>query len=258
MIVGGYGRFARLAQSLQWDEAAVSLEADREAWPALDEGSRRDVLGLVAGFVVGEAAVAEQLAPFRAAAADPRMAACFGAQAVDEARHARFFDRVAAEVAGVPGDGDDARRAHLRGVVGPAFLELFEERLPEAARALAEGRKDLAAAVALYHLVLEGVVFLAGQHALLRTLERATVELPGLRRGLELVLRDERWHIGFGARCLADGGLSEEQVRRLLAEGEAAAGAWAELVPPDAVAEAALLHRRRLRAAGLTRREAAA
>ena len=28
--------------------------------------------------------------------------------------------------------------------------------------------------------------------------------LPGLREGMELVLRDERWHVGFGTRCLAD------------------------------------------------------
>ena len=59
----------------------------------------------------------------------------------------------------------------------------------------------LEAAVALYHLVLEGVVFTAGQLALLELLEDRS--LPGLRRGLELVLRDERWHIGFGTSMLS-------------------------------------------------------
>ena len=50
-------------------------------------------------------------------------------------------------------------------------------------------------------MILEGVVFTAGQLALLDLLDD---RLPGLQRGTELVLRDERWHVGFGARCLAD------------------------------------------------------
>jgi ribonucleoside-diphosphate reductase beta chain len=70
-------------------------------------------------------------------------------------------------------------------------------------------------------MVLEGVVFTAGQYALL---ERLDGRLPGLRRGTELVLRDERWHVGFGTRCLIDAGLDEAAI---LAEGERAAALWA-------------------------------
>ena len=55
-------------------------------------------------------------------------------------------------------------------------------------------------AVGLYHMVLEGVVFTAGQYALLEILDKD--RLPGLYEGMELVLRDEKWHIGFGTRCL--------------------------------------------------------
>ena len=50
-------------------------------------------------------------------------------------------------------------------------------------------------AVGVYHMVLEGVVFTAGQLALLELVDD---RLPGLREGTELVLRDERWHVGFG------------------------------------------------------------
>jgi ribonucleoside-diphosphate reductase beta chain len=123
-------------------------------------------------------------------------------------RHARFFARAAREL----GLGEP------RALVSPAFLELFEARLPEAAAAAAD---DLGAAVGVYHMVLEGVVFTAGQYALL---ERLDLRLPGLRRGTELVLRDERWHVGFGTRCLIDAGLDEAAI---LAEGERAAALWA-------------------------------
>ena len=73
-------------------------------------------------------------------------------------------------------------------------------------------------------MILEGVVFTAGQYALL---ERLDDRLPGLREGMELVLRDERWHVGFGTRCLADNEVSDAQLAAILEEGERAAAVWA-------------------------------
>jgi ribonucleoside-diphosphate reductase beta chain len=89
-------------------------------------------------------------------------------------------------------------------------------------------------------------VFTAGQLAMLELLEHQP--LPGLRRALELILRDERWHIGFGTSMLAAAG------RVLPAEAidaaEQAIDAWGDAVP-DGVRDGVLsLHRRRLRAAG--------
>ena len=82
------------------------------------------------------------------------------------------------------------------------MLELFEERLPAMAAELAAGAAGLAEGVSLYHMLLEGVVFDAGQHALLDDL--ADGALPGVREGIERVERDERWHVGFGLRCLIE------------------------------------------------------
>ncbi len=195
-VFADYDHFLRLAARSQWDDAAIDLGEDARAWPHVADGRLRE---LVAGFCVGEAGVAEHLAPFGPAAE------CFAAQQRDEERHARFFARYAQAV------GLDDPRAY----VSPAFIDLFEVRLPEAA-ARAGGE-----AVGLYHMVLEGVVFTAGQLALLdMDLER----LPGLRTGTELVLRDERWHVGFGARGLADLDYDEDAIR---AEGERAAALWA-------------------------------
>jgi ribonucleoside-diphosphate reductase beta chain len=199
-VIAGYEHFVRLADRLQWDEGEIDLSGDA--------APDRRVAELIAGFCVGEAGVAEHLAPF-SVGAPPAARRAFAAQERDEVRHAKFFARAAREL--LPGTDP-------RDLLAPEFLELFEVRLPEAARAAAD---DLGGAVGLYHMVLEGVVFTAGQYALL---ERLDDRFPGLRRGTELVLRDERWHVGFGTRCLIDAGLDEAAI---LDEGERAAALWA-------------------------------
>jgi ribonucleoside-diphosphate reductase beta chain len=243
-----YDSFVILAETLQWDETDIDFTLDKAAWPALGDTERARLLGLIAGFCIAEAAVSGHLGSFQAAASDEWVAGCFGAQARDEHRHARFFDRVAAEVAAVPGADMAARLDVLRTLVSPELVALFEERLPAAALRLAEDRQGLAAAVGLYHMVLEGVVLLAGQNALLDALGSLSVGLPGVRRGVELVLRDERWHIGFGTRLVQGAGLGQDEVDALLALGQAAASAWGDLVTPDAAERAANMHRNRLRA----------
>ena len=242
-----YDSFVVLAESLQWDETTIDFVPDQGAWPALDESENGQVLGLIAGFCIAESAVSGHLDSFQAAASDDSVAACFRAQARDEHRHARFFDRVAAEVAAVPGADIAARLDVLRTLVSPELVTLFEERLPATALRLAEDHGGLTAAVGLYHMVLEGVVLLAGQNAMLDTLDRLPVGLPGVRRGVELVLRDERWHIGFGTRLVQGAGLGHDEVEALLALGQAAAGAWGDLVSPGAAEKAARMHRTRLR-----------
>jgi ribonucleoside-diphosphate reductase beta chain len=245
-----YDSFVILAETLQWDEATIDFAGDQAAWPTLHDTENARVLALIAGFCIAESAVSGHLASFQAAASDDWVAACFRAQARDERRHARFFDRVAAEVAAVPGTDIVARQDVLRTLVSPELVDLFEERLPATALRLTEDREGLTAAVGLYHMVLEGVVLLAGQNALLDTLGRLSVGLPGVRRGVELVLRDERWHIGFGTRLVQGAGLGSDEVEAILAQGQAAAGAWGDLVSPDAAERAVRMHRNRLRAVG--------
>ena len=257
-MLAGYPHFVKLARRLQWDAAAIDLAADARAWPEVDPRTRGPLLTLIAGFAVGEARVADELAPFAARAEDPDMRAAFEAQTRDEERHAVFFDRVAAEVAGIPGDTPDDRRLGLREMLGERYVELFERRLPEVARELALGGTSLAEAVGLYHMVLEGVIFSAGQVALLELLGGdAPLPLPGLRRGVELVTRDERWHVGLGTRALLDAGLTGAAAMRVLAEGEAAADVWADVTDDATVDRARAIHRRRLATIGIHAPDAA-
>jgi ribonucleoside-diphosphate reductase beta chain len=250
-VITGYDHFVTLAESLQWDETDIDYSADREAWPQLTDAESARVLGLVAGFVIAETAVSGELGSYLAAASDNSMEAAFRAQVRDEERHARFFDLVAAEVAGVPGADPAARRDALRAHVGTDLVDLFEERLPATAQRLAEDHECLSAAVGLYHMVIEGVVLLAGQHAMLDTLEGLSVRLPGVHKGIELVLRDERWHIGFGSRIVQRADIGRDEADMLLEQGETAAKVWGDLITPDAIETAVRQHRRRLKAAGI-------
>jgi ribonucleoside-diphosphate reductase beta chain len=246
-VIADYDHFLVLAQRAQWAQEDVDLRPDAAAWPALPGDARERLERLIAGFVVGEAGVAEHLGPFGAAATDPVAARCFAAQERDEQRHSAFFDRVAREVLRAPGDTPAERRAALRDLLDPSFLELFEARLPEVAGRLARGDARLERGVGLYHMILEGVVFTAGQLAFLDAVDERP-ELPGLREGMERVLRDERWHVGFGGRCLQDCGLPPEDVADVLREGERAARSWVDATGGEHADRVLRMLRRRMSA----------
>jgi len=72
-----------------------------------------------------------------------------------------------------------------------------------------------------------------------------------VHRGTELVLRDERWHIGFGSRVVQSAELGGEEADALLEQGETASKVWGGLITPEAIALAVKQHRRRLKAAGI-------
>ena len=174
--------FSRVVARLQWDAKAIDLAPDARAWPELPDERRERLTALLAGFRVAEDAVAEHLAPFGEAANNSLVAWVLYLQRRDEQRHAMFFDRIAAEVLALPGDTEDERRDAAREHAPAGVLELFEERLPAMAGELAAGRTGVDAGIGLYHMILEGIVLYAGQHALLADLEDGA--LPGVREGV--------------------------------------------------------------------------
>ena len=179
------------------------------------------------------------------------MAWVFFLQRRDEQRHARLFDRIGAEVLGLAGDTPDDRRAAAREHVTPAMLELFEERLPAMAAELAEGRAGLDEGVSLYHMLLEGVVFDAGQHALLDDLEDGA--LPGHPRGRRA--RRARRALARRLRPALPGrdpAFGRAPGRPAGAREEAAA-AWGDAVPVATREKSARKVGHRLHAAGLIR-----
>jgi ribonucleoside-diphosphate reductase beta chain len=242
--------YSQIVARLQWDATAIDLSPDVRAWPGLPAERRRRLTTLLAGFRVAEDAVAEHLVPFadRAEHVDTMMMWLFFLQRRDEDRHAVLFDRIAAEVLRLPGDTPAERRAAARSYVPAQFLELFEVRLPALAADLAAGRADIIDGVGLYHMVLEGIVFSAGQHALLEDLEDGA--LPGIREGVEHVELDERWHVGFGLRCLTvaqRGDMLDDVLDRAAETTEL----WGDAVPAASKERSVILVRRRMSIAGL-------
>jgi ribonucleoside-diphosphate reductase beta chain len=254
--------FSRVAARKQWDAAAIDFAPDARAWQELPDERRHRLTTLLAGFRVAEDAVAEQITPFVAAvnretlaSQESLMAWTFSLQRRDEERHARFFDRVAAEVLRLPGETPAERRAAAREYATPAILELFEELLPAMAAELAAGESRLGEGVGLYHMLLEGVVFNAGTNALIDDL--ADGVLPGVREGVGRIERDERWHVGFGLRCLIESQPSQEFIDDLVARGGAAAAAWGDAVPAAIRERSARTCAHRLHVSGFTETRAA-
>ena len=189
--IAGYQHFLRLADRIQWDDEAHRPHrrrrrlADRRR--RAHRGARRRAS------CVGEAGVAEHLHAFF----DGDAAATFEAQRVDEERHARFFARYAQAV------GLDDPRAH----VSAEFVELFERAAARRPR-----RRRGVEAVGLYHMVLEGVVFTAGQSRCWRS---STGPAAGAaRRAWSSCCATRSWHVGFGTRCLNDAQLSDAEATR--------------------------------------------
>jgi ribonucleoside-diphosphate reductase beta chain len=239
-MLAGYDHLLSAARRLQWDAEAISLGRDRAVLASLPMPVRACVRTLTAGFVVAEHAVAEELEPFVAAAGeldpDPRARECFAAQAADERRHARWFDRLAGELF-------DLDRSTARMAAPAAIRQLFESELPAAAHELAT-RADpaqLAAAVGLYHVVLEGIAFAVGQEALLELARDHG--LDGVADGVARVQGDERWHVGLGVLALQRLGAPvdiEAPARRALA-------AWGPAIAtPERTARVLAAHARRL------------
>jgi ribonucleoside-diphosphate reductase beta chain len=255
--------FSKVVARLQWDPAAIDLTGDARAWPELPDERRRRLTTLFAGFRVAEDAVSEHITPFADVARESTLASqeslmawVFFLQRRDEDRHALWFDRIAAEVLGLPGATPAERREAARPHVPPALLDLFEVQLPAMSAELAAGRTGLAEGVSLYHMVLEGIIFDAAHHALREYL--ADGALPGVREGTERVELDERWHIGFGLRCLVEAQPSRDLLDDLLARAEDATEAWGDALPPATREHLVDLCHHRLAAVGLIEAHAAA
>ena len=115
-----------------------------------------------------------------------------------------FFKRFMQEVCGI-GDGSMASGlAAIKPQLTVGFRKIFD-RLDTMADELRADRSPakLAAAVTLYHVVIEASLAQPGQHFICSYLEERD-QLPAFREGMENIAADEQRHIGFGVKLLAD------------------------------------------------------
>jgi len=188
-----------------WSAMDIDFSVDAEQWKTkFDDFERKAAYWNYCLFFWGEDAVADGLSPYVDAAPLEEQKYFLTTQQVDEARHAVFFNRFMREVVGVGGNsvGDSLRAIQPELTWG--FKKVFE-RLETMCDELRKDKSapQLAAAVALYHLVIEATLAQPGQHFITGYLSDRDV-MPGFRDGMENVAADEQRHIGFGVKILSD------------------------------------------------------
>jgi hypothetical protein len=188
-----------------WSAMDLDFTEDARQWrEEFTEFERQAALWNYALFFWGEDAVADNLSPYIDAAPHEEQKYFLATQQVDEARHAVLFKRFMHEVCGI-GDGSMASSLNaIKPQLTPGFRKIFD-RLDTMADELRadRSRAKLAAAVTLYHIVIEGALAQSGQHMICSYLEERNL-LPAFRAGMENISADEQRHIGFGVKLLSD------------------------------------------------------
>ncbi len=209
-----------------WSAMDLDFTEDARQWrEEFTDFERKAALWNYALFFWGEDAVADNLSPYIDAAPLEEQKYFITTQQVDEARHAVFFKRFMREVCGI-GDGSPA--SGLKAIepqLSPGFKKIFERLDTMAAELRADrSRAKLAAAVTLYHVVIEATMAQPGQHMIVSYLEERK-QLPAFQEGMRNIAADEQRHIGFGVKLISD--LARED-RRVPA---AVAGLLREVMP---------------------------
>lgn len=186
-------RLYQKGKQLAWDPADIDMTQDAKDWAAQDEARRQLVTGLATTFMAGEEAVTLDIMPLmRAIASEGRTEETLFLTTFisDEAHHAEFFRTWFDEVAGLTSVEDYLTDAHRR---------VFDEELPRAMGRLETDTSPeafLDAALTYNHFV-EGVLAMTGYWAWGRLFQVQDV-FPGMKRGIDLIQRDERRHLAYG------------------------------------------------------------
>jgi hypothetical protein len=97
-----------------------------------------------------------------------------------------------------------------------------------------KSKPNLAAAIFMYHLVVEATLAQPGQHFIEGYVQERDI-LPGFREGMENVSKDEQRHIGFGVKMLSDLNREDPDCKHAVANllREVIPYTTAVLVPPN-------------------------
>jgi hypothetical protein len=218
-----------------WRATEIDFSEDARQWQAeFSELERRAALWNYAMFFWGEDAVTDGLSPYIDAAPREEQKYFLATQQVDEARHAVFFNRFMHEVCEVDGDSVGGRLEAIKPELSWGFRKVFErlERMSDELRA-DPSLPNLAAAITLYHVVIEATLAQPGQHFITSYLTESD-RLPGFRAGMENVSADEQRHIGFGVKLLSELAEEDRDCRHAVADLLREVIPWtgAVLVPP--------------------------
>jgi len=220
-----YQKLFELWERQQWRVQDIDFTQDRIDWhERIPDDERFQRMYGLSSFFIGEQRVASELGPMMRAAPteEQRMFLC--TQISDEARHVEFFNRFYAEVGVLESDNLADRLAETSSHISNDFQTLFDQMLKDRVDHLARKPDDaevLVEAITLYHMVIEGMLALTGQHFIMEYNEQQGT-LPGFVEGFTNIARDEHRHVAFGARFLREMAKSDpkygEAIQRVLGE----------------------------------------
>jgi ribonucleoside-diphosphate reductase beta chain len=202
-----YKQLYQLWERQQWATQDLDFSRDRDDWnERFDDEERFARMYGLSSFFIGEQRVAEELGPIMRAAPTEEQRIFLCTQIADEARHVRFFERFYQEVGVYESDELSSLLEQTSEHLNENFGRLFDEMLAARTGRLSEEPGDteaLVEAVTLYHMVIEGMLALTGQHFIMDYNEREGT-LPGFVEGFQNVARDEHRHVAFGSVFLRE------------------------------------------------------
>ncbi len=198
----------RKAIKQAWSPDELDFSRDRAEWESLSPETQKRRMWSMRMFFAGEERVASLLAPLVWAAPNKEVEAFVATQLADEVRHTVFFDRYWREVVGTSAESLDelVEEIGIQPEENAAYNYFFNQWLPAQAQWLAAHPKDLEATVkfvTVYHLVVEGALFLTGMRYQLEGARRWG-RTWGYYQGFTAATRDESRHVLFGVRYLRD------------------------------------------------------
>src|SRR3954451_11009298 len=184
-----------------WSAMEIDFSKDRDEWHnEWTDTMRKAALWNYSMFFHGEDSVTDNLSPYIDAAPREEQKYFLATQQVDEARHAVFFSRFMREVVERGSDGIGSVLAATDNELTWGFRKTFEH-LDKVADGLRKDRSKpkFAAALTMYHLVVEATLAQPGQHFIEVYLEERGV-LPGFYHGMQSVSRQECLLVGLGLK----------------------------------------------------------
>lgn len=214
-----YAELYDLWERQQWQTQELDFSRDREDWHERISAEERfqRMYGL-SSFFIGEQKVAEELGPIMRAAPTEDQKIFLCTQIADEARHVRFFERFYREVGVLESDGLSEMLAETSEHLNDNFGRLFDGMLKQRTDRLSSEPEDTVAlveAVTLYHMVIEGMLALTGQHFIMDYNESEGT-MPGVVDGFSKVARDEHRHVAFGSVFLREKAGEEERYKQAI------------------------------------------
>jgi ribonucleoside-diphosphate reductase beta chain len=214
-----YGQLYNLWERQQWLTQEIDFSQDRVDWhERIDAEERFARMYGLSAFFIGEQRVTDELGPIMRAAPREDQRIFLSTQIADEARHVRFFDRFYGEVGVLESEELAGRLKETEQHLNEGFGQLFDDLLKARVDRLAREPEDtvqLVQAVTLYHMIIEGVLALTGQHFIIDYNEQEGT-LPGFVEGFKNVARDEHRHIAFGVRFLTDMAREDERYAKAI------------------------------------------